>query len=133
MSKEWYEESSEAFANGFTEERQVHQHDNLRATYGKEAPYSEHKRGEHITYTSAEGVRSSGVIIWVQAPFQSIGVRYVVAPDEPTGFVDFVVPGDVLQVEDVTLQEQALVRCSYCGQMHQANQVEQCPLKPGKE
>ena len=76
--------------------------DDLRATYGREAQFSEHKRGEHITYTSTEGVRNSGVIVWVQASFQSIGVRYVVAPDEPNGFVDFVVPGDVLQVEDVT-------------------------------
>jgi len=103
--------------------------DDLRATYGKEAPFSEHKRGEHISYTSAEGLCSSGVIVWVQAPFQSIGVRYVVAPDDPNGFVDFVAPGDVLQVEDVT-QEPTLVRCHWCGQMHQANQVNECPLKP---
>lgn len=40
--------------------------DDLRATYGKEAPYSEHKRGELITYTSAEGERRSGEIVWVQ-------------------------------------------------------------------
>jgi hypothetical protein len=72
----------------------------LEATYGPLAPYSEHTRGEHIHYTSAEGERSSGTIIWVQAHFQSIGVRYVVAPDEPTGFLDFVVPGDMITQEE---------------------------------
>ena len=101
----------------------------LRVTYGKEAQFSEHKRGEHITYTTAEGLRSSGTIIWVQAATDAIGVKYVVAPDDPTGFLDFVVTGDVLQVDDVT-QEQALVRCVWCGQMHLSNQVEACPLKP---
>ena len=72
--------------------------EDLEATYGPLAPYSEHKRSDYITYTSAEGLRSSGVIVWVQAPFQDIGVKYVVAPDVPTGFVDFVVPGDVITV-----------------------------------
>jgi hypothetical protein len=71
----------------------------LEATYGPAAPYSEHKRGEHITYTTADGTRGSGVIIWVQAPFQDIGIKYVVAPDEPTGFVDFVLPSDIIARE----------------------------------
>jgi hypothetical protein len=89
--------------------------DDLRATYGKEAQFSEHKRGEHIHYLTAEGLRSSGTIIWVQEWFQSIqsiGVKYVVAPDDPNGFLDFVIPGDVLQVEDITQEhEPTLVRC----------------------
>lgn len=72
--------------------------EDLEEVYGPLAPYSEHKRGDHITYTTAEGLRSSGVIIWVQAPFQNIGVKYAVAPDEPTAFIDFVVPGDVIAV-----------------------------------
>ena len=72
----------------------------LEATYGPLAPYSEHKRGDHITYTTAEGQRGSGMIIWVQAPFQDIGVKYVVAPDVTTGFVDFIVPGDVIAVNE---------------------------------
>ncbi len=100
MSKEWYEESSEEFADGFTEERQVHHstpnEQELEAVYGKAAQFSEHKRGDHITYTTAEGTQASGVIEWVQAPVESIGVKYIVIPDEPTGFVDFVVPGDVI-------------------------------------
>jgi hypothetical protein len=72
--------------------------ENLVATYGPSAPYSEHKRGDHITYTTAEGLPGAGVIIWVQAPFESIGIKYVAAPDVPIGFVDFVVPGDVITV-----------------------------------
>ena len=51
-----------------------------------------------ITYTTAKGLRSSGVIVWIQAPFESIGVKYVAAPDVPIGFVDFVVHGDVITV-----------------------------------
>jgi hypothetical protein len=70
--------------------------EDLAATYGPAASFSEHKRGDHIIYTTAEGYTGSGVIVWVQAPFESIGVKYVVAPDEPTGFVDFVMPGDVI-------------------------------------
>ncbi len=104
MSKEWYEESSQEFADGFTEERQVH-HSNstpneqeLEAVYGKAAQFSEHKRGDHIIYTTAEGLRGSGTIEWVQAPFQDIPMKYVVAPDAPTGFLDFVMPGDVITI-----------------------------------
>ncbi len=102
MSKEWYEETPEEFADGFTEESQVHHstpnEQELEAVYGKASQFSEHKRGDHIIYTTAEGLRGSGTIEWVQAPFQDIGVKYVVAPDEPTGFLDFVMPGDVITV-----------------------------------
>ena len=69
--------------------------EDLEANYGPLAPYIEHKQGDHIT---AEDLNSSGVIIWVQAIFESIGVKYVIAPDVPIGFVDFVVPGDVITV-----------------------------------
>ena len=68
----------------------------LEAIYGPPAPYSEHKRGDHITYTTAEGLHGAGMIVWVQAPFQEIGVKYVVASDVTRGFVDFIVPGDVI-------------------------------------
>lgn len=50
--------------------------EDLEKTYGPAAPFSEHQRGEHITYTTAEGLRSSGTIIWVQAPFMDIGIKY---------------------------------------------------------
>lgn len=56
-----------------------------------------------IRYLSAEGIQRSGTIIWVHAPYRitaysGIGVRYVVTPDLPTGFVDNVWPGDVIAV-----------------------------------
>ncbi len=70
----------------------------LEKTYGPAAPYSEHKRGDHITYTTAEGTQASGVIEWVQAPVENIGVKYIVILDEPSGFLDFVVPADVIAV-----------------------------------
>ncbi len=72
---------------------------NLEATYGPAAPFSEHRRGEHIRYTSAEGLPGAGVIVWVCAAgmvgARHLGVRYIVAPDPPTGFVDIVWPADV--------------------------------------
>jgi hypothetical protein len=60
---------------------------------------------------------------------------FVVAPDNPNGFLDFVMPADVIQNWDVTQQVQAdtLTRCPYCGSLHQASQIEQCPLKPRLE
>jgi hypothetical protein len=72
--------------------------EDLAKTYGPAAPYSEHKRGEHITYTSAEGERKSGEIVWVQAAFQDIPIKYVVAPDDG-GFLDFVLPSDIIAQE----------------------------------
>ncbi len=68
----------------------------MEATYGPMALYSEHKRGDHIIYTTAEGLRGSGVIIWVQAATDSIPIKYVVAPDDG-GFLDFALPGEILQ------------------------------------
>jgi hypothetical protein len=59
----------------------VESFEDLEATYGPAAPFSEHKRGDIITYTTAEGLQSSGTIIWVQARFENISIKYVVAPD----------------------------------------------------
>ncbi len=70
----------------------------LEATYGPAAPFSEHKRNDHIRYISAEGLRSSGTIVWVQAPHGEIGVRYIVAPDAPGAWLDFALPADVIAV-----------------------------------
>jgi len=114
-------------------QRKEYQHVNdledLAKTYGPAAQFSDFQCNEHIHYISADGKQLSGVIVWVQAATGDIGQRLVVAPDTEGAFLDFVAPGDVLQVEDVT-QEPTLVRCHWCGQMHQANQVNECPLKP---
>ncbi len=69
----------------------------LEAVYGPSAPFSEYHRNDHITYISAEGKQESGTIIWVQARFQDIPMKYIVAPDEPGAFLDFVLPGDIIQ------------------------------------
>jgi hypothetical protein len=76
----------------------------LEATYGPAAPFSEHKRGEHITYTSAEGAPGAGTIVWVCATATVggtyMGIRYIVETDEPGGFgLDVVWPADVLASE----------------------------------
>lgn len=106
--------------------------EDLEATYGPSALFSEHKRDDHITYTTTEGTRGSGVIVWVQVPFQDIGIKYIVAPDVPTGFIDFVVPGDVIAVTEQEQTSDDLTQCPYCNQMHPSNQVEACPMKPKK-
>jgi hypothetical protein len=72
----------------------------LAKTYGPSAPYSGHKRGDHITYTSAEGLRSSGEIVWVQAATETIPLKYIVAPDTPGSFLDFVMPADIIDREN---------------------------------
>jgi len=46
----------------------------LEATYGPVAPFSEHKRGDHISCMTAEGLPGAGVIVWCQAPTGEIGV-----------------------------------------------------------
>ncbi len=76
--------------------------DDLEALYGPAATHSDHKRGDHITYSSAKGVPTSGTIIWCQAPYRitayaGIGLRYVVVPDIDTGTVDIVWPDEVIR------------------------------------
>jgi len=106
----------------------------LEATYGPAAPFSEHKRGERITWRSG-GSTHTGVIQWVAAAGMIattyVEQRYIVAPEPPTGFVDIVFPGDIIE-DPEEAQEPALVSCKYCGQLHEAGQVEQCSLKPNR-
>ena len=74
--------------------------EDLEVIYGPAAPHSEYKRGDHITYTSSEGERKSGIILWVCASTEKgevkLGMRYLIAPDDPTAFVDVALPGDVI-------------------------------------
>ncbi len=46
----------------------------LEATYGPAAPFSEHKRGEHLKYLRADGMASEGEIVWIQAAYQDIRI-----------------------------------------------------------
>ena len=75
--------------------------DDLAALYGPPVPQSEHKRGDHLTYSTTKGILTSGTMIWCPAPYRitsysSIGLRYVVAPDIDTGTMDIVWPDEVI-------------------------------------
>lgn len=107
----------------------------LEQVYGPMASHSEHHRGDFIRYTSAEGTPGVGVIEWVCSAGmvgpQHLGIRYIVAPDTPTGFVDVVWPADVISSEASTSQEpqeRTMQACPYCFGMHY--DVEACPLHP---
>ena len=79
----------------------THSDEDMVATSGPAAPYSEHKQGDHITSTTAEGLRLSGTIVWVQAATDAIPMKYVVAPDDG-GFLDCCLPGDVIAGTSLT-------------------------------
>jgi len=68
----------------------------LTATYGPAEPYSEHHRNDNIRSVSAEGIQRSGTIVWMQAPFGSIPLKYIVARDVPGAWLDFAFPADVI-------------------------------------
>jgi len=71
----------------------------LRHLFGREAPYSEHRRGDTIHYLQ-EGLNYTGIVRWVCTPSTSVRgnalpLRYFVEPlggDMP----DFVFPSDIL-------------------------------------
>jgi hypothetical protein len=74
----------------------VESFEDLEVLYGPASPFSEHRRGDHITYTTAEGLPGAGTIIWCQARFADVSQKYIVAPDTPTGFIDYVMPSDII-------------------------------------
>lgn len=85
----------------------------LEALYGPEAPYSEHKRGAHITFNDGEQVYT-GTILWVcklrervelSRPIKHIGMKqpaiyinYIVRVDNQTSFPRVVWPGDIIEM-----------------------------------
>ncbi len=70
----------------------------LEAIYDPAVKWSEHQRGDTISYR-AEGQTRTGKILWVCAPAmlggQEIGITYVVEPSGG-GWPDMVFPADVL-------------------------------------
>lgn len=72
----------------------------LEEMYGPAAPYSEHKRGEKITFIEA-GETCSGVILWVCAAGAVGGrqtpISYLVESDQQDGFPLVVWPGDIIE------------------------------------
>jgi len=67
--------------------------------YGPLAPFSDFKKGEHITYTS-EGRICTGTIVWVAAATriagQDIPVQYIVECDQHSGIPDNVWQCDIV-------------------------------------
>lgn len=72
----------------------------LEDLYGPAAPYSDHKRGERITF-DAEGQTYTGVIVWVcavgEVAGRSMPVRYIVEADQQEGFPCVVWLGDIIE------------------------------------
>jgi hypothetical protein len=70
----------------------------LEAIYGPAAAFSEHKRGDMITYLE-DGIEHAGEIPWVCAPGNITGTdlptRYIVEREDG-GFPAIVWPSDVL-------------------------------------
>lgn len=76
----------------------------LEDIYGPAAPYSEHKRGQHITYRDALGNVQAGTILWVCAAGtvggRALPLQYIVVRDNAgDSFPDAVMPGDVLETD----------------------------------
>ena len=83
------------------ERNQVSQQDQqLEALYGPLAPYSEHKRGDVITYEQGDAGQATGTILWVCGPGevveggQSHPLRYIVE-NQAGGWPDTVYPSEV--------------------------------------
>lgn len=112
--KNWWEESPQEFADGFTEEVQVHHSSTeseskpvvgnkeaqFEAIYGPEPRFSEFRVGERIRYRSGAGT-STGVIVWVCSPQIVVGkqepTQYVVENDAHAGFPDVIPQSDIIQ------------------------------------
>ena len=71
----------------------------LEAPYGRVAPYSEHKRGDTITYVQS-GVECTGTILWVCGPGEVVEggqqhpLHYIVE-NQAGGWPDTVYPSEV--------------------------------------
>src|SRR6266705_3516499 len=67
--------------------------------YGPLAPFSDFKKGEHITYRS-EGQTRTGTIVWVATATRIAGrdipVQYIVECDQHSGFPDNVWQSDIV-------------------------------------
>src|SRR6266516_8113744 len=99
--------------------------------YGPLAPFSDFKKGEHITYRS-EGQTRTGTIVWVatakRIAVRDIPLQYSVEPDHRGGIPDSVWQSDfVMDPQEYRADEPAMVKCPYCGGLHYPNLVELCP------
>src|SRR5436309_2780331 len=101
--------------------------------FGSAAPFSDFKKGEHITYR-ADGKTRTGTIVWVATATRIAGrdvpVQYIVEPDYRSGFPDNVWQSDIIMDPKEFGEELAMVKCPYCGGLHYADQVKLCPNNP---
>ena len=104
--------------------------------YGPLAPFSDFKKGEHITYRAGGQIRT-GTIVWVATATRIAGrdipVQYIVECDQHSGFLDTVWQSDIVMDPKEYGEEPAMVKCPYCGGMHYADQVKFCPNNPSRE
>ena len=103
--------------------------------YGPLAPFSDFKKGDHITYRS-EGQTCTGTILWVATATRiggrDIPVQYIVECDQHCGFPDNIWQSDIVMDphEAAGQEEPAMVKCPYCGGMHYADQIKFCLNNP---
>ena len=102
--------------------------------YGPLAPFSDFKKGEHITYRS-EGQTRTGTIVWIATATyiagRDIPIQYIVECDQHSGFPDNVPQSDIIMDPQKHQTEEAtMVKCPYCGGLHYAHLIEQCPNNP---
>ena len=104
--------------------------------YGPLAPFSDFKKGEHITYRT-EGQTGTGTIVWVATATRIAGrdipVQYIVECDQHSGFPDNVWQSDIIMDPKESGEEPALVKCPYCRGMHYTDQVKFCSNNPTRE
>ncbi len=94
--------------------------------FGALYPYSDHKRGDHVTYR-VDGLEEQGEIVWVSAAHtlpsgRAMGPHYWIVRDGG-GFPDAVLFSDLVVVEEPTMEY-----CKYCRGMHPKGMIAQCPL-----
>src|SRR2546425_8919544 len=95
----------------------------FEALFGPLAKFSEYKQGQTIRYR-ADGFVKTGEITWVSNPgHTSQGTEH---PLEYWIGLDVAYQTDIIGLAGPG-EEPTLVRCPYCGQLHQAGTVEQCP------
>jgi hypothetical protein len=80
----------------------LHDERDLEGLYGPQYKYSDHKRGDHITFRDA-GRTTTGLILWVVGPGPvskggtPLPVHYIVEADIDASWPLTVFPGDIIQ------------------------------------
>jgi hypothetical protein len=96
--------------------------------FGPLYPYSDHKRGDHVSYR-VDGVKEQGEIIWVSAAHalpsgKDMPPHYWIVRDGG-GFPDPVLFSDIVMAEEPVMQ-----KCPFCFGSHY--DISACPLNPNR-